>query len=270
MRGARERQETILQLWRTHTWLYAVLGFLGGLVAFPFLQQLTSNLADLLTNLVPEAIGIVVTVLVIDRLYAHREAQRRREELQARLIREAGSSANEIAKHAVNQLKQADWLRGAEGLLQNADLGSANLQGANLKQANCRGADMGRANLASATLFQSDCRDANLWDANLSHANLGDADLRRVKALGADFRQADLRGCDLREANCRFADFRGADLRGANLVGAIFTPHAVMREDTLHWESPFDEQTRLPDGTGWTAEHDLSVFGVILDELKES
>ena len=81
----------------------------------------------------------------------------------------------------------------------------ADLGGANLREADLRGADLGGADL----------REANLREADLRGADLGGADLRE-----ANLRGADLGGADLREANLREADLRGANLRGANLSEA--------------------------------------------------
>ncbi|ASC63625.1 hypothetical protein B9P52_04660 [Achromobacter denitrificans] len=78
-----------------------------------------------------------------------------------------------------------------------ANLGDANLRGANL-----RGANLGDANLRGANL-----RGANLGDANLRGANLGGANLR-----GANLADANLGG-----ANLGYANLGGADLGGANL-----------------------------------------------------
>ena len=55
---------------------------------------------------------------------------------------------------------------------------------------------------------------ANLGGADLRGANLGGANLR-----GADLGGADLRGANLGGANLRGADLGGADLRGADLGG---------------------------------------------------
>ena len=76
------------------------------------------------------------------------------------------------------------------------------LRGANLSDADLRGADLRGANLS----------DADLRGANLRGADLSDADLR-----GANLRGADLRGADLSDADLRGADLSDADLRGADL-----------------------------------------------------
>ena len=66
------------------------------------------------------------------------------------------------------------------------------------------------ANLGDANLRGADLGDADLGDANLHGANLGDADLRAANLYGADLRGADLRGADLGGANLRGADLGDA------------------------------------------------------------
>ena len=78
----------------------------------------------------------------------------------------------ELTKKEIEVLQRhAKWLKNEEGGEK------ANLRGAELWDANLRGADL---------------RDADLWDANLRGANLRDADLR-----GADLRDANLWDADL-------------------------------------------------------------------------
>ena len=99
-----------------------------------------------------------------------------------------------------------------EAYLEDADLGYANLRGADLK-----GADLGYANLKGA-----DLKGANLKDANLGYADLREVYLEYADLRGADLRGADLGYADLSEADLRGADLKGVDLRGANLRGADF------------------------------------------------
>ena len=61
---------------------------------------------------------------------------------------------------------------------------------------------------------------ADLSDANLRGANLRGADLSGADLRGAYLRNADLSGANLRGAYLRNADLSGANLRGANLSGA--------------------------------------------------
>ena len=93
-----------------------------------------------------------------------------------------------------------------EANLRGADLGGANLRGAELE-----GADLGGANLRGAELEGANLRGANLGGANLEDANLGSANLRGADLISANLRGANLGGADLISANLRGADLRGAD-----------------------------------------------------------
>ncbi|EIX0428128.1 pentapeptide repeat-containing protein [Salmonella enterica] len=64
-------------------------------------------------------------------------------------------------------------------------------------------------------MYGADLCDANLRGADLRDANLCDANLR-----GANLRDANLCDANLRGANLRGANLYGANLRGANLYGA--------------------------------------------------
>ena len=90
---------------------------------------------------------------------------------------------------------------------------------ADLRDANLRGADLCYANLCDANLRGADLRAADLRGANLRGANLRAADLRGANLRGANLCYANLRGADLCDANLRGADLRAADLRGADLCG---------------------------------------------------
>ena len=66
----------------------------------------------------------------------------------------------------------------------------------------------------------ADLSEADLRGANLRGADLYEADLRGANLRGAYLYEADLRGADLYEADLYGANLRGADLYGANLRGA--------------------------------------------------
>jgi len=97
----------------------------------------------------------------------------------------------------------AKWLRSEEDGIR------ANLIGANLESADLKDADLSRAYLKGA---------------DLSCADLKDADLRGVNLSGADLSAADLRGAYL-----RCADLKGADLSAADLSRATYI---------LQWQAP--------------------------------
>ena len=120
--------------------------------------------------------------------------------------------------------KHLKWLKNEKDG-ERADLGEANLAGANFRYANLERANLSEANLEQANLERANLRDANLeradlWEANLSEANLWSANLERADLWKANLEWANLERADLRDANLVGANLEGADLRDADLVGA--------------------------------------------------
>lgn len=81
---------------------------------------------------------------------------------------------------------------------------------------------------------------ADLNSANLLGAQLESTDLNGAILCNAVLIKSDLRHADLRRTNLRYARIKGAQLHGALL----------------------DEDTILPDGTRWSPETDMTIFGV--------
>ena len=110
-----------------------------------------------------------------------------------------------------------------------ADLGRANLHGANLDSAKLNDACLSRANLSGANLhgaqlIRADLRGANLrgadlCDALLLGANLTGVDLRGALLLGTNLTAANLTSADLRDAKASYSSLDFANLRAANLRG---------------------------------------------------
>jgi hypothetical protein len=222
------RQQEIADIWKENTWLYAVGGFLVGVMFFPFLQLAITDIADLLGGLVPEAVGIIFTVVFIDVLYRRREEKHRIKDLQEQLVRDASSLVNDVAVNAVHQIRKRGWLEGDDGLLKGANLSQANLSQAKLEYANLEGVSLVIAHLEKAKLYQ-----AKLEGARLGVAHLEGASLWKTHLEAADLTFAHLEGADLALAN-----LKGADLRDAT----------------------FDARTILPDESRWTPDTDLSRF----------
>ncbi|MEW6363166.1 MAG: pentapeptide repeat-containing protein [Acidobacteriota bacterium] len=96
--------------------------------------------------------------------------------------------------------------------------------------------------------------------AALEKTNLRAADLQ-----GVAFDQADLRGADLRWSNLRRAGLRGARMQDANLHGARLEGADMLGANIAGASldcARLDPTTRLPDGTFWTPDRDLSKYGV--------
>jgi uncharacterized protein YjbI with pentapeptide repeats len=213
------RWRTIGDIWRENQWLYAVIGFMAGLLAFPALEQLVTNTAELLAGFVPEAVGITVTVLFIERLNERREEKRRERELRERLVRDAGSPIRDVAVHAVHNIRKLDLLTGENGILKGSDMFRANLQCSHLGGANLEGTNLLRANLEKARLVEANLAHANLTDANLKNAVLYRANLDKANLSEAKLEGARLGGAELKVARLEYADLTSADLRSANLLG---------------------------------------------------
>ena len=177
---------------------------------------------DLSTNAGTEAIGIAITVLVIDRLYERRDQEREKQ----RIIRQMASPSNDFALEAVRLAGENGWL--TDGSLHRADLIKADLRGADLIHADLRGANLIKADLRGANLS-----GATLSGATLSQAYLNGAKLVRANLSGATLIQADLSYTKLVRAKLVRADLSRADLSEADLSKAKY-------DDNTKWPDGFD------------------------------
>jgi uncharacterized protein YjbI with pentapeptide repeats len=112
--------------------------------------------------------------------------------------------------------------------LKNADLRLADLTGTNLREANLDNAELSdaylsRANLTGATLFGANLTDARITNARLSYATLDRATLTRADLEQAALDRATLEDTNLTSANLRNADLTSALLQGANLTATNLT-----------------------------------------------
>lgn len=167
-----KRWNEIKAIWNHNQWLYATIGFILGTITFPALQIISTDFEVILRDLVPEIFGITFTVLFIDKLYASRDQKNTLSNLKERLISEAGSTSNEVAKHAFHELRKRGWLVGNMGVLAGVDLRNADLRNAHLWDANLCGCYLWRANLKGSHLDGADLRGADLTDACLEGAYL--------------------------------------------------------------------------------------------------
>lgn len=191
--------------------------------AKPMEQQYSIN-----QNIFTEALGIIITVLLIDILGELRAKRR----LRRRLITMMSSTHNQQAVTAAEEMKERGWLLGPA--LMGADLVEANLAGVNI------GFD---------THFQMESKMHNLRHARLRNANLAGAKLHHVDFYGADLSGADLYMANLAGANLAGTDLRGANLQYANLAGVRFRER-VGEKDV--W-AIMDDNTVLPNGSRYTS-----------------
>lgn len=139
-----------------NSWIYLVSGLFLGLLIYPLFQLIESDLNEFLLSLVPEVVGIVFTVFIIDRLDRNREYRLIREQL----IRKMQSRDNQTALQAVEELRVMHHLM--DGTLRGKDLRGAALRDCNLYQADLRDADLINADLYNADLYEAKLAGAKI------------------------------------------------------------------------------------------------------------
>lgn len=292
-----DRWQTIKAIWRDNQWLFAVVGFLVGLLAFPLIQTLDTDAGGFLQNLVPESIGIAFTVFIIDRLNARRAEKEKIEEL----VRQVRSGSNDFARFAINELRHRGLLEREKSVLQGKDMSWSELREVDLRDTNLSKANLHHANLSSANIQNIDLSGAILLLTNLRKANLDNSDLSDIRAWFVDFTEANLNSTNLSRAKMNFAslsraglshaNLNGAELRDANLnrarlVGASLCGadlqnaelemalFSILEPDGTVSSAQLDERTILPDGTHYDpilGLEQLLRFGCIVDlELSPS
>lgn len=251
MSGFDERWQEIRRIWaaKENIWLYALVGFFTGILVSPFIN----SHADLFSNLFPEAIGILFTVAVIDRLNEIRADRQLREQL----TRQMASHDNGLALQAVWELIAHGWdkdgsLRGhyfTSANLRDATLLGADLQSTFFTGANFNAASFPRANLSKAHLQFASFHGAHFWYADLQGVVGSYADFRNAEFRGANLRGAHLHNGNFVNANFAGADLRATDLDKANLQGVIFFETDLNEElEDEEFIALLDENTVLPDG----------------------
>lgn len=102
------RWHEIVQFWQRQSPYWLLPGFVVGLI-IGLLIGWSANLDNwFLDGFWAEGLGIVITVLLIERV----QAWRNREEYKKQLVRQARSRSNDIAISAVDELRGNGWLVG--------------------------------------------------------------------------------------------------------------------------------------------------------------
>lgn len=226
--------------------LAVICGIAGYAVQHPEGFSLQQFAGDFYANVSTELTSIAITVLIIDTLNRRREAKLEEHREREQLTRQLGSSVNEVAKRAAEELRANGWL--TDGSLQSADLRIANLEEAKLWKADLQGVNLQWAKLKKANLNGSILVGANLMQANLQAAKLGGADLRGANLFEAKLYRVNFNGAYLRDANLSGAHLEGARMEGADLRNATLTGAYL------------DDLTILPDGSPWTPDTDMQRF----------
>lgn len=253
-----KRWKEVSEIWNKYPGLSIFAGFLLGALVSPAFIYINDDFLELLQNLVPEAIGIAVTVLIIEELQRRRDKVREVKERKERLIRQVGSRSNPVALDAAHEIESLGLQSKDYSLLAGADLTDADLQGSMLRFSDFRRTEFWFTKLNEGNFYQSDATSANFW--------------------GSEMKNTNLRWCNFKDAIMIGVDLCGADLHGANLVGVKFYGYKTKKRNFValpenanaRWQYPsdvtefytpqFDEKTILPDGNNWSPDVDMTRF----------
>jgi hypothetical protein len=160
-RVSKSRFTDVRQLLRENVWVYVLIGIILGLLLPALLTRLNVNINDFLLDLVPEAVGIVFTVAIIDTL------DRRREDrlIKEQLVRQLHSYYNSFALQAIEELRVLGYL--SDGSCREQDLRGSDWREGNLYEADLTGSD-----LTNAKLHKTDFVGANLTDVKVTDEQL--------------------------------------------------------------------------------------------------
>ena len=167
---ARQRTGLIARirvLWSENEWIYLIVGLAVGMLVPHFLTAIQADsVNDFLANLVPEAVGIFFTVLIIDRLDSIREEQ----VIKDQLVRRLQSRYNHTALQAVEELRVLGYLE--DGTLKNRNLRGSSWEDANMYMADLEGSDLGNAVLERADFVLANLKGVNATDEQLVKADV--------------------------------------------------------------------------------------------------
>lgn len=251
------RWQEIEKIWKDNRWLYILAGILMGIISVPAIEQITGDLNTLIGNLVPETIGIIFTVLILNRAADNRA----KEEIKQQLLAELKSTSVSPAVNALDRLRREGWL--------NDDYFTSK-EGKNLVEANWEGALIGGLNFENANLwgikfnnvrsvYSQEYKPVNLRNSNLVRAEFENALLVGAHLEGAYLQEAFFAETNLRDAHLEGALLKGAFLKDTNLTnahleGASFQDAYI---SDVKWSDQYLNQPAiLPDGTPWTPEED--------------
>ncbi|MBN8580627.1 MAG: pentapeptide repeat-containing protein [Anaerolineae bacterium] len=199
--------------------IFAIVLLIFGIIISP------RSWGDAKANLSAELIGMAITVLVLDRLYAYRDGQREKK----RTILQMASPSNDFALQAVRVADDERWLIDGSlrasnlslGNLKGAILWGAKLEGARLYLTNLENANLRQCQFQNARLTKANMKNCDLREANLSGAILDDVDLTSANLEGANLERANLSGAILAKANLKGVNLENSTLLNTNLNGAI-------------------------------------------------
>lgn len=146
-------------------WVWLVIGIVIGLLIITLINYVTGDSSGFLQNLVPEAVGLVFTVLILDNLGKLREEK----SMVEQLVRRMHSRYNHTALAAIEELRVI-------GHLQDGTIIGREMRGSSWKDANLYEADLSGCDLMNADVLHADFVKANLTGALITDEQLAATD----------------------------------------------------------------------------------------------
>ncbi len=215
--------DTVKCVWREYASLYIVPPMITGIFIGFAIGFSINDLSGLVESLLPEFVGIGITITGIYYLEQWRQGKVDEKRLKKELLWQVTSQSQDVAVSAIDRIRYEGWLSGDDGILKGIFAPQAKWSGANLSVANLEGAVLNFANLD----------EANLMGANLSKAKLSKANLQYSKLNKADFTEADLYEANLNHANLDMTNFERAVLWHA-VITNIATSSVVISYVNFH------------------------------------
>lgn len=264
-----ERWQEIRNQWSTYPSLYAVVGFILGLMFFPAMYYLFTDPLELLKDFVPEVMGITFVVFVVDRAYRDLEKRQRIQQL-IDTVRAGVHGSAENALHELMKLNKLDLLR-------NISLNRIDLSNAKLRNFDFSDMWITNMNFREAHLSYIEFTGSNLEFGDFSNAVLDSNKFTKARLSSASFRNSSVNYCNFVGAQLGNADFRDADLWKCNLQNAeLLTIYHIMdRKSHTSIEhvlpAKFSDKTILPNGEKWNPEtmgleYLRDTYGCIIDK----
>lgn len=195
----------------------------GAAALFAGMIGMSASKESWVRDIAPELIGIAVSIVIIDQIYAARAQKEDTQREKSLVIYQLSSPDPDSSREAFKRIKDEGWLY--DGSLYGANLRYANLAeldltGAYLVQSNLAGADLHSSNLTGAMLFAANLNNANLQRAILTGANLQNATLYSANLQSAIIPRAHMQNSLLVDAVLDGADVSETNLRQANMGNA--------------------------------------------------
>lgn len=190
-----ERWNEIKSIWRKNRLIFIfsvgslmfLAGFIIGTASYTSQPDWLSNFSE---NFWTEVLGIIVTVVVIDRIYAMNSLRDRK----ILLFNQLKSHANSVAIDALEQIRREDWLEEALTYHYDKKEDRVSLRRLEIQQGNLNGVELSNVDFRTSKLFKTDLRNAKLLGCDLAFSQV------KCAFLG----NTDLRGCDLYEIKGMF------------------------------------------------------------------